>query len=89
MYGYGLAPASGVAWHRLLNDTSAERCADNADRFSWVASVPLSDELSAAEELARAADLGGVALMLPANVEAPTAAASRPCGRRRRGSPSR
>jgi Amidohydrolase len=53
----------------MLNDTLAEWCADNADRFSWVASVPLSDELSAAEELARAADLGGVALMLPANVE--------------------
>lgn len=69
MYGNGLAPGSSVAWHRMLNDTLAEWCADNADRFSWVASVPLTDETSAAEEIARAADLGGVAVMLPANVE--------------------
>jgi aminocarboxymuconate-semialdehyde decarboxylase len=69
MYGYGLASAACAAWHRLLNGTLAEWCADNADRFSWVASVPLFDERSAAEELARAANLGAVALMLPSNVE--------------------
>jgi aminocarboxymuconate-semialdehyde decarboxylase len=69
MYGYGLAPAACAAWHRMLNDTLAQWCADHSDRFSFVASVPLGDETSAAEELARAADLGAVALMLPANVE--------------------
>jgi aminocarboxymuconate-semialdehyde decarboxylase len=69
MYGYGLAPASCVAWHRMLNDTLAEWCVDHADRFSWVASVPLGNETSAASELARAADVGAVAVMLPANVE--------------------
>ena len=69
MYGYGLAPAACAAWHRMLNDTLAEWCADHTDRFSWVASAPLGDEKSAAEELARAVDLGAVAVMLPANVE--------------------
>src|SRR6185437_1433225 len=62
MYGYGLAAASCLAWHQLLNDTLAERCADNADRFSWVASAPLCGDESAAEELVRATRLGAVAL---------------------------
>ena len=69
MYGYGLEPDSCRAWHRLLNDTLAEWCDENADRFSWVASVPLTGERSAAEELVRVTDMRAVAVMIPANVE--------------------
>src|SRR4029077_2585092 len=41
IFGYGLAAEACVAWHRMLNDTLAAWCADNADRFAWLGSVPL------------------------------------------------
>src|SRR6266849_1217059 len=41
IFGYGLAPDACTAWHRMLNDTLAEWRGDNADRFAWIASVPL------------------------------------------------
>ena len=69
MYGYGLGSEACAAWHRMLNDTLSEWCVENSDRFSFVASVPLANDLDAAAELDRAGTLGAVAVMIPANVE--------------------
>jgi aminocarboxymuconate-semialdehyde decarboxylase len=69
IYGYGLGRDACVRWHRMLNDTLAEWCSDNADRFSFVASVSLVDADDAAAELDRAVALGAVAVMVSANVE--------------------
>ena len=60
---YAQVEACG-GWHRMLNDTLAEWCADNSDRFSFVASAPLVDAGMAASELDRAAGLGAVAVMV-------------------------
>ena len=69
MYGYGLAADACAIWHRMLNNTLAEWCDGNSDRFSFVASVPLTSDRDAAGELVRAVELGAVAAMIPANVE--------------------
>lgn len=69
IYGYGLPREHCTAWHRVLNDTLAEWCADNAARMTFVASVPLPDADDAAAELERAARLGAVAVMVSANIE--------------------
>ncbi len=69
IYGYGLPHEQCVLWHRMLNDTLAEWCDENARRMSFVASVPLPNGADAASELDRAASLGAVAVMIPANVE--------------------
>lgn len=69
IYGYGLAPEKCAAWHRLLNDTLGSWCADHAGSVGFVASVPLPKSEDAVGELARASDLGAVAVMIPANVE--------------------
>src|SRR6185295_4671955 len=62
IFGYGLARDQCAAWHRMLNDTLAGWCADNAARMSFVASVPLPN----AED---AANIGAVAVMTSANIE--------------------
>jgi aminocarboxymuconate-semialdehyde decarboxylase len=41
MFAYGLPPPACQAWHRLLNDTLGEWCAEHAAQFSWIASVPM------------------------------------------------
>jgi aminocarboxymuconate-semialdehyde decarboxylase len=69
IYGYGLAPERCAAWHRALNDTLAAWCSENGARFGFIASVPLPTADDAAAELARAADIGAVGVMVPANVE--------------------
>jgi aminocarboxymuconate-semialdehyde decarboxylase len=69
IYGYGLEPAQCAAWHRMLNDTLAAWCGANAARFGFIASVPLPAAEAAATELARAAEIGAVGVMMPANVE--------------------
>ena len=69
IYGYGLPRDKCAAWHRGLNDTLAETCAQHADRFSFVSSVPLPHAEDAAAELDRALGLGAVAVMISANVE--------------------
>jgi aminocarboxymuconate-semialdehyde decarboxylase len=69
IYGYGLPREHCTAWHRVLNDTLAEWCADNAARMTFVASVPLPDADDAAAELERAARLGAAAVMVSANIE--------------------
>jgi len=69
IYGYGLPREHGAEWHRVLNDTLASWCSDHADRFSFVASVPLPNAQDAVTELERVRARGAVAAMLPANVE--------------------
>src|SRR5262249_8935172 len=68
IYGYGLAPDQCAAWHRVLNDTLAGWCSENAARFGFIASVPLPADAAAAE-LERAARIGALGVMVPANVE--------------------
>jgi aminocarboxymuconate-semialdehyde decarboxylase len=69
IFGYGLAPDACVAWHRMLNDTLAQWCAENAARFAWIASVPLIQAEAAARELERAAGLGACGVIISANIE--------------------
>jgi len=69
IFGYGLPAAACVAWHRMLNDTLAEWCADNAKRFSWISSVPLVDPEAAAEELGRSTDMGAIGVIISSNIE--------------------
>ena len=69
IYGYGLPREQRAQWHRMLNDTLAEWCADNGARFSFVASLPLPNAEDAAAELQRVSEIGVVAVMIAANVE--------------------
>jgi aminocarboxymuconate-semialdehyde decarboxylase len=69
IFGYGLARDACIAWHRMLNDTLAEWCADNARRFAWIGSVPLVDPEAAAAELERIAGLGGCGVIISSNIE--------------------
>jgi aminocarboxymuconate-semialdehyde decarboxylase len=69
IFGYGLAPDACVAWHRILNDTLAAWCADNSDRFAWIASVPLIRAEAAGEEAERAASLGAIGVIISSNIE--------------------
>jgi aminocarboxymuconate-semialdehyde decarboxylase len=69
IYGYGLPRAACAAWHRMLNDTLSAWCNEHSKRFSFVASLPLTNAHDAATELDRAIDLGAVSAMVAANVE--------------------
>jgi aminocarboxymuconate-semialdehyde decarboxylase len=69
IFGYGLPLDACVAWHRMLNDTLAEWCADNSDRFAWIGSVPLIDAEAAALELERIAGTGAAGVIISANIE--------------------
>jgi aminocarboxymuconate-semialdehyde decarboxylase len=69
IFGYGLAPDACIAWHRMLNDTLAEWCADNAKRFAWIGSVPLVQPEAAAQELERIASIGGCGVIISSNIE--------------------
>jgi aminocarboxymuconate-semialdehyde decarboxylase len=69
IFGYGLPLPHCIAWHRMLNDTLSEWCADNAKRFSWISSVPLIDAAAAAQELERSAGLGAIGVIISSNIE--------------------
>ena len=69
IFGYGLPVGACVAWHRMLNDTLAAWCGDNANRFSWIGSVPLIDAKAAAEELKYIVEVGGCGVIISSNVE--------------------
>jgi aminocarboxymuconate-semialdehyde decarboxylase len=69
IFGYGLPRDACIAWHRMLNDTLAEWCADHAARFSWISSVPLIDAEAAAHELERALELGAIGVIISSNIE--------------------
>src|SRR5262249_43522823 len=69
LFGYGLPADACIAWHRMLNDTLAAWHADNAERFAWIASVPLVQAEAAAAELERAAGLGACGLTTPPKIK--------------------
>jgi aminocarboxymuconate-semialdehyde decarboxylase len=69
IFGYRLAADACAAWHQMLNDTLAAWCADNSDRFAWIASVPLVQAEAAAEEAERAGALGACGIIVSSNVE--------------------
>ena len=69
IYGYGLAREKCAHFHRLLNGTLAEWCADNTVHFSWLASVPMPNAEDAASELEWACCHGAVGVMVAANIE--------------------
>lgn len=69
IFGYGLAADDCAAWHQMLNDTLAEWCSENSDRFAWIGSVPLVDAKAAAIEIARAVALGACGIIISSNVE--------------------
>jgi aminocarboxymuconate-semialdehyde decarboxylase len=68
IFAYGLPPPACEAWHRMLNDTLAEWCSEQAE-FSWIASVPMPDAEAAARELDRAVGRGAVGAIVASNVE--------------------
>lgn len=69
IFGYGFAVDDCVAWHQMLNDSLAEWCSGNSDRFAWIGSVPLVDAEAAVKELARAVKLGACGIIISSNVE--------------------
>ncbi|MCX7312821.1 MAG: amidohydrolase family protein [Alphaproteobacteria bacterium] len=69
IFGYGLPVPQCIAWHRMLNDTLAEWTADNAKKFSWISSVPLTDADAAAAELERSAGMDAIGVIISANIE--------------------
>ena len=66
IFGHGLPAEQARSWHRLLNDTLAEWCAEHG--FAWIASVPLPSAEDATAELERAV-ARAVGAILPTNVE--------------------
>ena len=69
IFAYGLPPQACTAWHRMLNDTLGEWCAEHRGQFSWIASVPMPDAEAAATELARAVGHGAIGAIIASNVE--------------------
>lgn len=69
IFGYGLAVDECIAWHRMLNDTLAEWCNENRQRFAWIGSVPLVSAEAAAQELVRAVELGACGIIISSDVE--------------------
>lgn len=68
--GYGLEPAVGVRWHRLLNEGIMEVAQHHPQRLAWLASVPLQDPVRAAEELAYSVrQCGAVGGVIGNNIE--------------------
>jgi aminocarboxymuconate-semialdehyde decarboxylase len=69
IFGYGLAADACAAWHRMLNDTLAEWCDENEQRFAWIGSVPLTQPEAAAEEFDRIAGMGACGVIISSNIE--------------------
>jgi aminocarboxymuconate-semialdehyde decarboxylase len=53
----------------MLNDSLAEWCAEQGERFAWIASVPLIDADAAAAELDRVVVMEACGVIISANVE--------------------
>ncbi|MDQ2733713.1 MAG: hypothetical protein M3Y55_01705, partial [Pseudomonadota bacterium] len=51
LFGYGLEPAKGRAWHRLMNESLAGLCTQRPESFSMLASSHLPEVATAAREL--------------------------------------
>ena len=69
IFGYGLEASRCDAWHRILNDSLAELSAARPERFSWMASAPLTDAAAAARELERCVGNGAAGVIVTANVD--------------------
>ncbi len=70
IFGYALASPKGAAWHRLLNASLAQWCAQERAHFSWLASGALPDAGAAARELETSVrQEGAVGGVVAANVE--------------------
>lgn len=70
VFGYGLEPAKGNAWHRLMNESLAGLCERQPAHFSMLASGHLPDAAAAARELHYAVtQLGAVGAVAACNVE--------------------
>lgn len=69
IFGYGLDASRCDAWHRILNDSLAELSAARPERFSWMASAPLTDAEAAARELERCVGDGAAGVIVTANVD--------------------
>jgi aminocarboxymuconate-semialdehyde decarboxylase len=70
IFGYGLPPEKGDAWHALLNEALGEVCRKHPDRFSWLASGAMQDPARAARELERCVrERGAIGGVVSANVE--------------------
>jgi aminocarboxymuconate-semialdehyde decarboxylase len=69
IFGYGLAADACAAWHGMLNDTLAEWCDENEQRFAWIGSVPLAQPEAAAQELDRIVTLGACGVIISSNIE--------------------
>lgn len=69
IFGYGLAPDKGRAWHVVMNDSLARLCDDHADRFWWMASAPLQDAAAASAELERCMAAGALGVIVSANID--------------------
>lgn len=68
--GYGLEPAVGARWHRLLNESLYEVVQQHPQRLAALASVPLQDPVRAAEELAYSVrQCGAVGGVIATNIE--------------------
>jgi aminocarboxymuconate-semialdehyde decarboxylase len=68
--GYGLEPAVGARWHRLLNESLTEVTRRHPQRLAALASVPLQDAARAAEELTYAVrQCGAVGGVIATNIE--------------------
>jgi aminocarboxymuconate-semialdehyde decarboxylase len=70
IFGYGLPPEKGAAWHGLMNDCLGRFCEQHDRAFSWLASGPLNDAARAARELERAVtQSGAIGAVVAANVD--------------------
>lgn len=69
IFGYGLPADKGRDWHVVMNDCLARLCAARAERFWWMASVPLQDAALAAGELERSMAAGALGVIVSANIE--------------------
>lgn len=69
IFGTDLPAEKAEAWHRTLNDSLVGLCDAHAERFAWMASVPMQDAARAAKELERAMKAGAVGAIVSANVD--------------------
>jgi aminocarboxymuconate-semialdehyde decarboxylase len=68
--GYGLEPATGARWHRLLNEAMTDVTQQHPQRLAALASVPLQDPARAAQELVYSVQqLGAVGGVIATNIE--------------------
>lgn len=70
LYGHGLDPKTGERWCRTVNEALAEMVALRADRFRYLAGLPMQDARLAARELERALAAGAAGVAVATRVGA-------------------